>query len=74
MYAVVQIGSTIFRSECMTTFRVVSASAGGAGAATMPNAVMSASAIASRRTELIDASCEGAQRPRTSERGDGATT
>jgi len=28
MYAVVQIGSTIFRSECMTTLRVVWAAAG----------------------------------------------
>jgi len=28
MYAVVQIGSTIFRSECMTTLRIVCAAAG----------------------------------------------
>jgi hypothetical protein len=28
MYAVVQIGSTIFKSECMTTLRVVCAAVG----------------------------------------------
>jgi hypothetical protein len=53
MYAVVQIGSMIFRSECITT-RSVFCAAAGAGSAAASATTASATMAMKRRQPLID--------------------
>src|SRR5664279_193522 len=57
MYAVVQIGSTIFRSECLTTRSVVCAMAAGAAAAR--TAAAQATKVSWRMRKYIDFSWSG---------------
>src|SRR5262247_1249439 len=56
MYAVVQIGSTILRSECITTLRTVSARAEGTALARHHRAETATHAATHRRTNVIGSS------------------